>query len=291
MEQDQAFRLRQMVLRRNALKKAVPLETSCPILAIFGARDGAGCSTVALGLADLLRRRGWDTVLASESAQGPQEPPPRERGLIHDSERSLPPSEVRRVSQEGGPRGSLFGGHAAGFSKPMIRILDEGVRSPADMGSRVREGRILLVTPADAPGLMRAYAWLKTAHKAGALEQTAIVFNGVSEEMPLAEAAARVQTATRRFLAVEIPVWAGLPRLTEEGHRQALPGLGTLALEQDATAAAQPEGTSAAAEWLCGLNGVVDRLLEVWTAWGAKDASEHCERDSGLLMPPHADAA
>lgn len=290
MEQDQAFRLRQMVLRRNGLKKTVPAETRCAILAIFGAREGAGCSTVAFGLADLLRRRGWDAVLASGAVQGLPEPPAREPGWIRDSERSLPPPEARRVSGECALRGSLLGGFTASFPKPMIRILDGGVGSPADVGPRLREGRILLVAPADAPGLMCAYAWLKTAHKAGALEQTAVVFNGVSAEMPLAEAAARVQTATRKFLAVEIPVWAGLPRVTEDVLLPARPGLGTLPDEQDVSDAAQPARISAA-EWLRELNGVADRVLSVWTAWDAKDASERGEDDSGLHTLPRADAA
>ena len=96
MEQDQAFRLRQMVLRRNGLKKAVPAETRCAILAIFGAREGAGCSTVAFGLADLLRRRGWDAVLVSGAVQGLPESPARDPSLIRDSERSLQPAEARR---------------------------------------------------------------------------------------------------------------------------------------------------------------------------------------------------
>ncbi len=291
MEQDQAFRLRQLVLRRNGLKKAAPAETRCGILAIFGAREGAGCSTVAFGLAHLLRRRGWDAVLVSGVVPGLPEPAPPDPGLIHGPERQLPPAEARRAFGECAVRGSLLGGFTAGFPKPMIRILDGGVASPADVGPRVGESRILLVAPADAPGLMRAYAWLKTAHKAGALEQTAVVFNGVSAEMPLVEAAARVQTATRRFLAVEIPVWAGLPRVTGDVLLQALQGLGTLPDEQNASSAEAQPAQMSAAEWLRGLNGVADRLLSVWTAWDVKDASEHGEDASGSLTLPRTDAA
>ncbi|NMC20565.1 MAG: hypothetical protein GYA33_09105 [Thermogutta sp.] len=260
-------------------------------MAVFGARDGAGCSTVALGLADLLRRRGWDAALISGYSSGSQGPSFTAQNCLHDPKQRVSAAEPNEVGPVSERQSLLTGIPSANFSESVIRVLDAGTIPPADVEPRLRDGRILLVAPADAPGLMRAYAWLKTARKVGALARTAVVFNGVSEAMPLAEAAARLRTATRRFLDVEIPVWAGLPRVAEEMPLPTQPGVGILPVDQGETAAAQPAGTSAAAEWLRGLNDVVDHLFDVWTAWDAGDASERGEGASGLLTPPHADAA
>ncbi|MGQ9822434.1 MAG: MinD/ParA family ATP-binding protein [Thermogutta sp.] len=233
----------------------------------------------------MLRRRGWHAVLMSGSASEtpwpssmiPDTRPNSMDGeLPHDRNDGVQPSE---------PQGSAAGALAASFAKSEIRIVDAGTVWPADIGLRVRQDRILLVAPADAPGLMRAYAWLKTAVKVGALERTALVFNCVTEEMPLGEAAARIQAAAGRFLAVEVPVWAGLPLVPEGLPLQTLPGVESEAVSP------QPAGSLAADGWTQGLNGLADRLLDDWAAWDAKGSVEHGMGVSDLFQPPRAGAA
>lgn len=292
VEQDQAFRLRQLVLRRSVRRKALPSEAVCRVVAVFGARSGAGCSTVALGLKNVLRKRGWHVVLMSGSASETPWPSSMIPGSrLHSMDGELPamdgelPGDRNDGLQPSEPQGSAAGAFAANYAKSEIRIVDAGTVSPADIGPRIRQGRILLVAPADAPGLMRAYAWLKTAVKVGALERTALVFNCVTEEMPLEEAAARVQAAAGRFLAVEVPVWAGLPLVPEGLPLQALPGV------ESEAATLQSAGSLPADGWTQGLNGVADRLLDDWAAWGAKGSVEHGMGDSDLFQPPRAGAA
>ncbi|GAB6185026.1 hypothetical protein JCM17478_05280 [Thermopirellula anaerolimosa] len=246
---------------------------------------------MALGLADVLRRRGCEAALIAEHiSDAPVSTvalASHASNLKHRSAAGGSHTVPEAASRPGcpAPQG------AAALAGTVIRIRDAGAVSPEDVGPRLLDGRILLVAPADAPGLMRTYAWLKTAHKAGALERTAVVFNGVSEEMTLAEAAARVQTATRRFLAVEIPVWAGLPLVTEEAALQALPGLGRLQGGHDVPLATEWAEGSAAEQWIRGLNDVVDRLLEVWIGRGANNVAVHGEDSHDRLLPPHAGAA
>lgn len=297
-ERDQAFRLRQLVLRRNVRKKALPSEAFCPVVAVFGARSGAGCSSVALGLQNLLRRRGWHAVLVS----GPSAEMPSPSLSIPGPASDDMPGKItgdRNVGvQASEPQRSDAGSLVASFAKLEIRIFDVGTASPADIEPRVRHGRILLVAPADAPGLMRAYAWLKTAVKVGALERTALLFNFVTEEMPLEEAAARVQAAAGRFLAVEVPVWAGLPLVPEGLLPQALPGVEPALTsverrpgEESAASSPQPAGSLDLLGWTQGLNGVADRLLEDWAVWGANDAVEDGMGVPAPFPPPRAGAA
>lgn len=297
-KRDQAFRLRQLVLRRNVRKKALPSETFCPVVAVFGARSGAGCSSVALGLQNLLRRRGWHAVLVS----GPSAEMPSPSFSIPGPASDDMPGELNSDRNEGEfasePERSSAGSPAASFAKPEIRIFDAGTASPADIESRVRHGRILLVAPADAPGLMRAYAWLKSAVKVGALGRTALVFNFVTEEMPFEEAAARVQAAAGRFLAVEVPVWAGLPRVPKGLPLQARPGAGAVRPglkrrpgEESEASSPQPAGSLELHGWTPGLNGVADRLFEDWAAWGENDVTENGFGAPEPFPPPRAGAA
>ncbi|GEM_PF-3852430 len=307
VQQDQAFRLRQLVLRRKASKGGAPAGRPRPVVAVFGARSGVGCSAICLGLARLFVGSGWDVSLSCEN-------PGRSRTQKGDPLPDLVfPGEPEHkdwgtafwLGQE------LCGPEVASASTRLsLRVIDLGTRSPADAESEARNGRILLVAAVDPPGLMQAYAWLKSADKVGVLQRTAIVFNGLTEDMSLAEASERIQTAARRFLAQEVPVWAGLPWVPEGlppfsdvDHRSA--GLQSRFCSQTPSGpdsgpqlgpvevtAWQDAASPLLHAWWRGLSTTVDCLSDAWAEeLDPTGTMDEWRQSRGAAFPPQAGAA
>ncbi|WP_347243438.1 hypothetical protein [Thermogutta sp.] len=238
--QDQAFRLRQLVVEKRRSKSPRP---SALRVGVRGLQLGVGATTVAKALHTCLRL--WERK--AEYIRAPKSKSPRGvamevNNLLPTVPQPIPSTKATQLAQglfmhdpQAMPAGSeqlvweVDRTHVA--TKPILEE-DDGIGSICwiivDCESGDGEASapdwacfeaVVLVTTAEPLAVMAAYKWLKRFRDQGVPQRSIVVVNRTSDMTVGAEMGHRLQVACERFMAVSPPI-AVLPEVAglEDSH-------------------------------------------------------------------------